>query len=161
MPEYSFCPFTADDLAMAARWLRCPEVVRWWGDPTEQLALLAEDLDEPAMRQWIVACDGRPFAYAQAYEAHAWPQAHLACLPRGAQVIDAFIGEPDFLGRGHGSAFLRRLAERLLADGAPFIAIDPELENLRARRAYARAGFVGDLPVETSDGLAVVMLFAP
>jgi RimJ/RimL family protein N-acetyltransferase len=52
------------------------------------------------------------------------------------------IGDPDMLGRGHGSAFLRRLAERLVAEGAPIVAIDPDVDNLRARRAYARAGFV-------------------
>src|ERR1700722_16271134 len=97
---YSFRPFTHADLALAARWLETPEVVRWWGEPREQLALLTEDLGEPAMRQWIVEHDGRPLAYAQAYEAHAWPQPHLAHLPDGAQVIDAFIAEPDMLSRG-------------------------------------------------------------
>jgi aminoglycoside 6'-N-acetyltransferase len=43
-------------------WLQTPKVVRWWGDLAEQLALLTEDLDEPLMRQWIVAYDGQPFA---------------------------------------------------------------------------------------------------
>jgi hypothetical protein len=35
---------------------------------------------------------------------------------------------------------LHQLARRLLADGAPLVAIDPDIANLRARRAYARAG---------------------
>jgi aminoglycoside 6'-N-acetyltransferase len=63
------------------------------------------------------------------------------------------------LGRGHGSAFLRLLAEELKRDGAPVVAIDPGVENLRARRAYARAGFKGDAVVETAEGLAVLMVF--
>jgi hypothetical protein len=29
-------------------------VIRWWGDPERELAVLAQDLDEPSMRQWIV-----------------------------------------------------------------------------------------------------------
>lgn len=159
MSPYSLRPFTHADLPMAARWLQSPEVVRWWGDPEEQLALLTEDLDEPLMRQWIVEHQGRPFAYVQAYPARAWPQSHLMHLPDGAEAIDAFIGEPDMLGRGHGGAFLRMFAEMLIAEGAPVVAIDPDPDNARAIRAYARAGFVGDDVVETGDGPAVLMLF--
>jgi aminoglycoside 6'-N-acetyltransferase len=132
------------DLPLLRRWLRTPEVMRWWVDPDEQLALIAEDLATPEMAQWIVACDERPFAYAQAYEVHAWPQAHLASLPRGAMAIDTFIGEPDMLGRGHGGRFLRVLAERLVAEGAPIVAVDPDANNHRAIAAYTKAGFRRD-----------------
>jgi aminoglycoside 6'-N-acetyltransferase len=158
---YRFRPFTDADLPMTARWLQTPEVVRWWGDPTEQLTLITEDLDEPLMRQWIVEHQGHPFAYLQAYQVDAWPQMHLTHLPNRTEVIDAFIGEPAMLGRGHGSGFLRAIAERLMADGAPMVAIDPDDDNDRARRAYARAGFVGDEIVETEHGYAVVMIFSP
>jgi aminoglycoside 6'-N-acetyltransferase len=145
---------------MAARWLQTPEVVRWWGTPEEQIALLTEDLDEPSMRQWIVEHEGRPFAYVQVYPAHAWPQSHLSHLPDRAEIIDAFIGEPDMVGRGHGSAFLRALAEKLLAEGASVVAIDPASDNHRARRAYTRAGFAGEDIVETEAGPAVLMYFS-
>ena len=144
---------------MVARWLRTPEVVRWWGDPEEQEALVTHDLDEPLMRQWIVEHEHCPFAYAQAHPAHAWLQAHLAHLPDGTAVIDAFIGDPAMLGHGHGRGFLRHLAKMLLVEGAPVVAIDPALDNHRARRAYAHAGFVGERVVETENGLAVLMLF--
>jgi aminoglycoside 6'-N-acetyltransferase len=145
---------------MVAGWLQTPEVVRWWGDPKEQLALVTEDLDEPLMRQWIVEHTGRAFAYAQVYPARAWPQSHLMGLPNGAAVIDAFIGEPAMLGCGHGGVFLRALPEMLLAEGAPVVAIDPDRDNHRARRAYARAGFIGEEIVETAAGPAVLMLFS-
>ena len=46
------------------------------------------------------------------------------------------------IGRGHGAAYLRLIAERLCAEGAPLVTIDPIVDNLRARRAYAKAGFV-------------------
>ena len=73
MSHYCFRSFVRADLRIVARWLRTPEVVRWWGDPEEQEALVTQDLDEPLMRQWIVEHERRPFAYAQAYPAHAWP----------------------------------------------------------------------------------------
>jgi aminoglycoside 6'-N-acetyltransferase len=81
-------------------------------------------------------------------------------LPEGSEAVDAFIGEPDMLGRGHGGAFLRAFAQMLLAEGAPVVAIDPDVENHRARRAYTRAGFVGEDVVETGEGPAILMLFS-
>lgn len=156
---YSFRPATVDDLPMLRRWLMTPAVVRWWGDPAEQYVLLQADLGNPLMAMRIVSFEGRPFAYAQHYDVGSWPQPHFAGLPSGTRAIDAFVGEPDMLGRGHGAAFLRRLAEQLRADGAPAVAIDPDVQNLRARRAYARAGFVGETVVETREGPAVLMVF--
>jgi aminoglycoside 6'-N-acetyltransferase len=160
MSDYHFRPVTCADLPMVVRWLGTPEVMRWWGDPKEQIDLITEDLDEPLMRQWIVEHKGRAFAYVQAYRANTWPQMHLTHLPDGAVVIDAFIGEPAMLGCGHGSAFLHAVGEMLLAEGAPIVAIDPDCDNHRARRAYRRAGFVEESIVETANGPVVVMLFS-
>ena len=156
---YTFRPATAADLPLLSQWLRTPEVIRWWGDSEEQEALLKEDLDEPAMVMRIVSHRGRPFAYVQHYAVQVWPQPHFAHLPSGARAIDAFIGEPDMIGRGHGSAFLRLLALSLQADGAPLVAIDPDAGNLRARRAYAKAGFRGEAVSESGEGPVVVMTF--
>lgn len=158
MARHRFRPFTTADLPMAERWLETPEVVRWWGDPVEQRRLMADDLDEPLMRQWIVEHEGRPFAYVQAYEAHAWPQEHLRHLPAGTQVLDVFIGEPDMLGRWHGSRLLAQLAAMLVSEGAAAVAIDPAADNLRARRASARAGFVEIGIVQADQGPVALML---
>jgi aminoglycoside 6'-N-acetyltransferase len=159
---YTFRPMTTDDMPMLRRWLATPEVVRWWGegDPEREAALLAEDLQhQPAMVMRIVSFDGRCFAYAQDYAVSQWPQEHLAHLPPGSRAIDAFIGKPDMIGCGHGAAFLRLLARRLIQEGASKVVIDPAAENLRARRAYARAGFAGENIVSTATGPVVVMTF--
>ncbi len=157
---YGFRPVVGCDLALLRRWLETPEVRRWWGDPDEQAGLLEADLDNPHMVMEIVTLYGRPFAYVQHYDVHTWPHRQFARLPAGSRAIDALIGEPGMLGAGHGPAFLRGLAERLCADGAPAVAIDPHPDNLRARRAYEKAGFSGDLVVDTEEGPAVVMTFA-
>jgi len=156
---YSFQPAVHEDLPLLHRWLQTPEVVRWWGDPEEQFALIREDLDVQEMTQWIVSFENRPFAYAQAYEVHQWPQSHFNHLPPGAMAIDAFIGEPSMIGCGHGGKFLRLLAERLIDNGAPLVAIDPDVDNHRARGAYRKAGFCGETVVQTAGGSAVVMIF--
>jgi aminoglycoside 6'-N-acetyltransferase len=158
--RYFFRPATPRDLPLLRRWLETPAVVRWWGDPAQQYALLEQDFDEPRMVMRIVSVAQRPFAYAQDYDVHAWEEAaHFAHLPRGARAIDTFIGEPDMIGRGHGSGFIRSLAERLLREGAPLVAIDPDVANVRARRAYEKAGFRLEAFVETSEGPAALMVF--
>jgi aminoglycoside 6'-N-acetyltransferase len=156
---YAFRPATANDLPMLRRWLSTPEAIRWWGDPTREAALLEGDLNEPSMAMRIVSFDGRSFAYAQDYDVRSWPQPHLSRFPAGSRAIDAFIGKPDMIGCGHGSAFLRLLAKRLLESGAPEVVIDPAADNIRARHAYARAGFVGDVVMPTESGPVVVMAF--
>jgi aminoglycoside 6'-N-acetyltransferase len=157
--DYAFRLVAREDLPLLQRWLRMPEVVRWWGNAEEQAALLCEDLDEPRMVMRIVSFGGRPFAFAQDYAVHIWPQPHFAALPVGSRAIDSFIGEPDMIGRGHGSAYLKLLAERLRAEGAPIVAIDPAVDNLRARRAYEKAGFSGSAVVASAQGPAVLMIF--
>ena len=158
-PTYSFRLATAKDLPRLRRWLNTPEVKRWWGNPSEQFELLRGDLNEPLMTMRIVSLGGRPFAYAQDYDVHSWPQPHLAQLPRGSRAIDSFVGWPSLIGRGHGQAYLRLLAERLCREGAPLVAIDPAEENLRARRAYEKAGFRLRTMVVTETGPAALMVF--
>ena len=158
---YSFRPVTAKDLPRLRRWLNAPEVERWWGDPIEQFELLRADLNEPLMTMRIVSLGRRPFAYAQDYDVHSWPQPHLAHLPKGSRAIDSFIGWPSMIGRGHGQAYLRLLAERLCAEGAPLVAIDPAEGNRRARRAYEKAGFRVEGVVATEAGPAALMRYEP
>ena len=161
LSAYSFRPAAAGDLPLLRRWLHAPEVVRWWGDPREQFELLRADLSEPRMAMRIVSFNGRPFAYAQDYAVHAWPQPHLTHLPQGSRAIDSFIGWPSMVGRGHGSAYLSLLAQRLCAEGAPLVAIDPAADNLRALRAYERAGFRLEARVETEAGQSALMIYNP
>ena len=70
---YAFRPMSALDLSLVRRWLAQPHVAQWWGDPDEQYALVSEDLNHPAMDQFIVAIGDRPFAYLQCYDPNAWP----------------------------------------------------------------------------------------
>src|ERR1700742_2499452 len=111
--DYAFHPMTADHLPMIRVWLETPEVARWWGDPGEQYALVSGDLTHPDMDQFIVAQDDRPFGYIQCYALSAWNQG-FGPQPLAARGIDQFIGEPDMIGRGHGSHFIRRFVDRLL-----------------------------------------------
>ena len=62
------------------------------------------------------------------------------------------------VGRGHGSAFIRAFVDRVLAGGAPRVVTDPDPDNVRAVRAYERAGFEKSGLVDTPDGTALLMV---
>ena len=109
------------------------------------------------MAQFIVAADGREFAYLQCYNLSAW-NTGLGQQPDGTRGLDQFIGEAAMLGHGHGSAFVRAFADRLLADGTPRVVTDPDPANVRAIRAYEKAGFRRDRLVDTPDGTALLMV---
>ncbi|HLZ04494.1 MAG TPA: GNAT family N-acetyltransferase [Bradyrhizobium sp.] len=157
MEAYTFRPMAEADLPLILRWLQTPEVVRWWGDPGEQYGLVSGDLAHPDMDQFLVALDGRLFAYIQCYRLSTWNQG-FGAQPRDARGIDQFIGEPTFVGRGHGSKFIRQFVDDLLLKGTPRVVTDPDPENIRAIRAYENAGFLRDRLVETPDGPALLMI---
>jgi aminoglycoside 6'-N-acetyltransferase len=155
--DYEFISMTSVDLPLIRRWLETPHVSQWWHDPAEQFELVSGDLDHPDMAQYIVASDGRPFAYLQCYNLSDW-NTGFGPQPSGTRGLDQFIGEADMLGRGHGSAFIRTFAEQLLAKGTPRVVIDPDPANVRAIRASNKAGFVKDRIVDTPDGPALLMV---
>jgi aminoglycoside 6'-N-acetyltransferase len=144
------------DHALLRHWHAMPQVQEWWGatDPYTQA-----ELDDPRVARWIVACNGRPFAFMQDYTVHGWASHHFAHLPDGTRGIDQFIGEPDMIGMGHGSAFILARMKNLFARGAPVIATDPHPENKRAIAVYEKLGFVrSGPPQDTEWGLVVPML---
>ena len=154
---YSFRRMTPDDLPLTAAWLVTPEVARWWADADGPGTIDEEDLDEPDSRQWIVSLHGRPFAYIQDYDPHAWPGHHFAHLPPGSRGIDQFIGVPELLGGGHGSALIAAHVARLFAEGAPAVGTDPDPANARAIRAYEKAGFIRGEARDTDWGFCLLM----
>ena len=153
--SYAFRPVMRDDLPMIRQWLEEEHVAQWWGDPEEQIALIEGDIDEPAMDLHLVLLDGRPFAYVQAYEPHAFGA--LLDQPPGTRGIDPFIGPPDLVWKGHGPRFLAVFCEKLFAQGAPRVIIDPDVANAAAIRAYEKAGFRRIDTRMMEDGPVVLM----
>lgn len=154
---YVFRAMTAADLPLVLRWLQQPHVREWWGDTHEQFELVSGDLPIETMDQFIVSIDDRPFGYIQCYDLRDWDSG-FGTHPSGTSGIDQFIGEPDMIGRGHGSAFIRAFVSDKLKAGAPRMVTDPDPENARAIRAYEKAGFARDRLVDTPDGIALLMV---
>jgi aminoglycoside 6'-N-acetyltransferase len=150
----------AADLPLIRRWLGEPHVRQWWGNPDEQFALVSGDLDEPAMDQFIVLAGDRPFGYLQCYRLTAW-NTGFGPQPEGTRGIDQFIGDGNMIGHGHGPAFIRQFVDEQFRNALPRMVTDPDPLNLRAIRAYEKAGFRSDHMVETPDGTALLMVREP
>ena len=151
---YHFRPMSEPDLPTVRAWQAAPHVRQWWDD--KPLTLASED--EPATKQYIVAIDGQSFAYLQCYLQSAYPHNGLGTHPPGTRGIDQFIGEPDMVGRGHGSALVRAFVDGLVTAGVPRVITDPALANARAIAAYVKAGFRREREVDTPDGRALLMV---
>jgi len=156
-PQYGFVPISAADLPLVKRWLAEPHVMEWCGDPDEQFDLVSGDLTHPAMDQYIVTAGRRPFGYLQCYRLTDW-NIGFGPQPEGTRGIDQMIGEPDMMGCGHGSGFIRAFTEQQFTRGTPRMVLDPDPDNGRAIRAYEKAGFAKDRLVDTPDGIALLMI---
>ncbi|MEL6840005.1 MAG: GNAT family N-acetyltransferase [Pseudomonadota bacterium] len=154
--QYDFRKATAADIGLLNAWQRLPHVSEWWD--AEDL-IDAEDFTDPRVVPWIVSFCDRPFAFIQDYTVHGWADHHFADLPKGSRGIDQFIGPPEMVGIGHGTAFIERRMRALFEAGAPVVATDPHPNNARAIAVYRKLGFqTAGPPRETEWGLILPML---
>lgn len=156
--RYGFKRVDESDLPLINAWITHPHVARWWDSD----AFTAADLEDTRVSLWLVCSDEHPFAFIQDYAVHGWPDHHFGYLPEGARGIDQFIGVEAMLGRGHGPAFIRAHLGRLFDAGVPVVGTDPHPDNIRAIRAYRKAGFRITGRAQATDwGLALRMECRP
>ena len=144
-----FHPMTAVDLPLMQRWLDMPHVKEWWGEQDVELGYIRDMIEgRDTTRPFIFSIDGIPVGYIQYWfighhQNAEWLPDHpwLAELPADAIGVDLTIGDPDRLAQGIGSGALRVFVNRLIDQGYETIIIDPDPKNLRAVRAYEKAGF--------------------
>ena len=141
-----------DDWAAMARWRAEPHVAGWW-DPDEPIPTaeeLAEDYAEEATpggkaTGCIIEVDGDPVGYLQFYRwADFADETHEMMIGEGPDTwgIDIHVGDPSVAGRGIGSRTVAAICGFLAAErGASDVRLTTELGNVRAQRAYERAGF--------------------
>jgi aminoglycoside 6'-N-acetyltransferase len=144
------------DLPLVQDWLATPHVAEWWRD-ADQFEFVSGDLGHEDLAQFIVTFGERPLGYLQCYRMSAWHEG-FGTQPPGTRGLDQFIGEPNMIGQGHGSAFVRDFTDNLLNSGTPRVVLDPHPANTRAIRAYEKAGFIQDREVRTPDGLGLLMV---
>ncbi|HEX5934491.1 MAG TPA: GNAT family N-acetyltransferase [Pseudorhizobium sp.] len=154
-----FVPVEQAHYPLLRAWLNAPHLLEWWGDPDEEFGFIRDMVEgKDTTRPFIIVYDAEPVGYIQYWflghhQNEAWIKDHpwLLELPSEAVGVDLSIGEADKLGVGLGSAALRNFVAMLHGLGHETIIIDPDPANVRAVRAYFRAGF---RPVPELEGRA-------
>jgi aminoglycoside 6'-N-acetyltransferase len=163
--EIQFVPVDEEHLPLLAGWLAEPHVRQWWGDPAVEIELIREGRASGEADGYVGFVDGRPVGYVQSWEplhfigAEPW----LADLPPGTIGVDIFVGPRELVGRGIGARLIAAFVARLCVGGHQSIVIDPDLTNIRAIRAYEKAGFVRDRIVAgpNGNGETLLMFYRP
>jgi aminoglycoside 6'-N-acetyltransferase len=129
----SLRPTSDDDLDLLVGWLADPEVYRWWdGSPLsrDEVADVYTGRRRPEVEPFIIEADDVPVGYLQVWQG-----------TETSGGIDMFL-VPEARGRGLGPD-AARAAARFLLDrrGWTEVTVDPVVDNLRAIRAFERAGF--------------------
>lgn len=122
-------------------WLRQPHVARWWGDAQQAMDHTTQSAPEAHA---LIVADETPIGYLcwQIPTRQELEPAGLTDLPEGLVDIDILIGEPALLGQGIGSQALQLLLARLRQESSfLFAGLGTSVSNVRAVRAYERAGF--------------------
>lgn len=158
VPGIALRALTLADLALVARWLGRPHLGANWPSPHAALVDIAGQIDSRDAWPFVIVAGGRPIGFLQIYIATDDPFWAEHKLPRETFGVDLFIGEPDALRQGHGSACLKLAATYLLGRaGVARVHADPRPDNVAALRAFAKAGFERRDTITTPDGPAIYM----
>jgi len=139
--RYDFRAVTEADLPLLRRWMAQPHWQEWWDEPEKGVAEIRAAMDGVECEPLIVELGGKPIAYLQSYDPHLEDDHPYQDQPFGTLGLDMSIGPEEMLGQGHGSAMLADFVQQLFDEGCPRVIIDPDPANLRAIRAYEKAGF--------------------
>lgn len=152
--DFVMRPTEPDDLPRMVAWHSDPDIHRFW----DRRPLTEEEITRkylggrlPGVHCFIIES---PPGQAVGFIQHA-------DLDEPAEVgIDMFL-IPSARGKGLGPRVASHLARHILANGAIRVTVDPLLSNPRAVRAWEKAGFKEQSPIESGDHgePAILMVF--
>ncbi len=150
-PRISFEPVSERHYDLLRSWLDRPHWREWWGDPDTEFGYIRDMVEgrDTHGRPFIFSVDGTAAGYIQywflgPHQTEEWSRDNpwLMEFPSNTVGVDLSIGDAASLSKGHGSQALRSFVRMLRSMGHDTIIIDPDPQNLRAVRAYEKAGFV-------------------
>ncbi|WP_437352827.1 GNAT family N-acetyltransferase [Neorhizobium petrolearium] len=161
-----FRPVEPAHYPLLLRWLNEPHILEWWGDPDEELGFIKDMVEgKDTTRPFIFTLDAEPVGYIQYWflghhQNDEWTRDNpwLLELPSDAIGVDLSVGDAGKLSAGIGSAALSAVAAILRNLGHETIVIDPDPANVRAVRAYSKAGFrtVPELEGRTGNDVLIM-----
>jgi RimJ/RimL family protein N-acetyltransferase len=143
-----------DDFTRLLAWRRAPHVREFWDNDDDHgeatMGFIEDNYGELLDRSHvttatIIEVAGAPIGYLQFYRWSAYADGAREMgipLDDGAFGLDVFIGEASRTGRGEGSRAVDLVCRHLFEKhGASRVALLTSIDNVRAQKAYERAGF--------------------
>ncbi len=159
--NFDFRPLTPGDFHILTKWHSEPHIIEAWRgrrSPEEVKSRYTAKLAEEHLEMFIICLRDRPIGFIQAYKAADVKNGWWPDEPETTWGIDLFIGEPDCLNKGLGSALIRRFSDDLLArPKVEKVITDPAPSNKRSIKAFKNAGFIEVGPTATPDGEAILL----
>jgi aminoglycoside 6'-N-acetyltransferase len=158
---YHFQKLRQGDLRLIRYWLMEPHVADWWTPAESEIRIMEKEMRDPRANvlRYIVSHGDRDFAYIQVYDP-AGDEEFWGENPQGPGTfgIDQFIGDPQMIGFGHGTNFIKAfVAELKTQDEVKRIIADPAPDNVPAIRCFSQVGFRKEKEIVTPDGPALLM----
>lgn len=152
----SFRPMNEDDLVLMLKWLTDDRVLEFYDGRDKKHT--QKTIREHYTEQWadeiyrvIIEYDTIPIGYAQIYriQGELFDEYNYHETEEKIYAMDQFIGEPEYWNMGIGAEYCRVVCQYLRTEmDADAVILDPRKNNLRAVRAYQKAGFknIKELP---------------
>lgn len=135
---------TVKDIDMVYNWLKKPHVQEvWTNTPSlydDIYKKYSERISGNKIFTYIMIVNGKEIGLIQTYITEDLKPYLINDKSMG---IDLFIGEENYLGKGYGPLFIRKLVEDVcfINEDVMYINIDPDENNGRAIKAYKKVGF--------------------
>ena len=160
LSTFKFKPLTEEHFEILFKWLQNPHVREWW-DSEDNWADFEkrhlEMLSLPLVFPHIVYRNDAPIGYINYWFVEDDPD-FLPHYPKDTVGTDQFIGEPELIGKGIGTEFVRQFTDELsLKPNISLVITDPDPNNLKAIRSYEKAGFVKSRILKTAEGEVQVL----
>lgn len=157
----SFLPLEEQHIALLRKWLKESHVAEFWQeteDENEFRTKFLSKLPERGVSAYVISVNLKLIGYIQYYEACKvgggwWPDAKP-----GTFGVDQFIGDPDLIGKGMGTAIIKKFVDKIFSElKAEEVITDPDPTNEKAIRAYEKVGFKTVGKIKTPGGIALLM----
>ncbi|MCB0413678.1 MAG: GNAT family N-acetyltransferase [Bdellovibrionales bacterium] len=161
LSKYKFIPLTESKLYLLEKWLKEPHVKEFWDDGEsweESYEKYILKTSSDVVKQFLVYFQEKPIGYIQFYWASKVGDGWWEGYPSDVLGIDQYIGDSEYLGKGHGTNLIKEFIIYLKSNyNVSKIITDPSPNNPRAIRCYEKVGFKKCNVVDTPDGKAVLM----
>jgi RimJ/RimL family protein N-acetyltransferase len=137
MKNFEFKKLADEDIPLVHSWLRGRHVSEFWKDDQVTLDLEAfrkkftGRITSEKADPYLVILQGKPIGFIQSF--------FMGDKTFG---IEQFIGVEEFVNKGLGSMFVKEFTDELLLNkNITRIITDPSVLDIRAQKAYEKAGF--------------------